>query len=130
MTDDLKDTTAIIAEILVLCRDNPSLRKIASHGLSGIVAQFDGANEAKNIAQRTIDEYMARCRKNNVPSKHVTSVELRQFAVWFAKRRHISFEPKTIKRKEDLLAWLSDNWNEAENEFSNFLKEHCKITKA
>ena len=115
--DALAQTYQTLAEIMVICRDRNDLRRIVSARFEEIIAAFDKTPEeltaasTKPRAQREIEEHIAMIKKTTGRVIKPTSVAYRDIALLLAKHNDLAFDPKTTKKKDDIIAWFDANWD-------------------
>jgi hypothetical protein len=114
-----------VAEILTICKDDPSLTQVAEEKLEEILARFELADASMTPAgraQREIDDYLAELRRTKSKDVRPTSVNYRDFSRWAARRYDLPLDPKQTKRKEDIMQWLSEHWDKVRSDLFTFFE--------
>ena len=113
----LAETMKLLADIMIICRNNRELCTLANTRLHEIIYSFDKSPEElaaakhKLRSQKAIEEHIAVVKKTSGVVIRPTSVHYRQIALILAKRNDFEFDPKTTKKKEDIMKWFDKYWD-------------------
>jgi hypothetical protein len=120
MTDEksntpLAQTILLIAEILSLCAKRPRLMQIARHKLIPILKEI----RPKGRAQEGINEHLRQkaASLGGQPLAFPQTQDIRMWAGLIAKSHTIRFVLKEMRRKDVILDWLDENWDDVGDEF-------------
>jgi hypothetical protein len=114
-----------VAEILAMCKDNPSLAQVAEEKLEEILARFELADASMTPAaraQKEIDDFLADLRRTKNMDIRPTSVHYRDFSRWVARRYDLPLNPNRAKRKQDIIQWLSEHWDKVRSDLFTFFE--------
>jgi hypothetical protein len=123
MTDTtLLHVLELIAEIFQLCLNHPDLNEVAHRGLAQIVAELPPPIQPKTRVEKAIRDHITQQAKQN--SRHLSFPprnDLRMWAERLAKRHSLQFNPKEVKKKKQVIEWLSQHWETVEDGFFTML---------
>jgi hypothetical protein len=106
---------SVIADILSLCSSRPDLAEFAQDRLNEIVVRMVPPIQPKKRAEEAIHGHMVRmASQEGIILQFPSRSELRSMAERLAKWHKLPFNPKELKKKDQVLDWLGKNWDKAE----------------
>jgi hypothetical protein len=120
-----KAACAALSEILVICRDHPSLCATAQHQLERLLSQLNRPAQLESNGggrvHAAINQLSHRLKQDDVKCTRPTSVILREIVHCLAKKNDCPLDPK-LKKADDLIAWLEEHWAKIETQFMLLLE--------
>jgi hypothetical protein len=112
-------TPALIASLLRFCHAHPEHSPFAQSRLSEILSPFKrmtgSPSVPKNQVRREIEEHLAGLQPHKVI--HLHSVDYRSYARVLSKKHEIPSQATELKKKDDIMIWLSDHWETVKVDF-------------